>query len=90
MPRLQLCSMGSGGIGCESSNHQLSRLSLYLCRDKDVNIREVVFFVSLLLLSFPVIRFTARLFAYIITTRASGLLYRGNRCVLATVPFSTC
>ncbi|CAN0079349.1 unnamed protein product, partial [Ectocarpus fasciculatus] len=47
--------------------------------DKDVNIREVVFFVSLLLLSFPVIRFTARLFAYIITTRASGLLYRGNR-----------
>ncbi|CAN0424224.1 unnamed protein product, partial [Ectocarpus sp. 12 AP-2014] len=47
--------------------------------DKDVNIREVVFFVSLLLLSFPVIRFTARLFAFVITTRASGLLYRGNR-----------
>ncbi|CAN0047968.1 unnamed protein product, partial [Ectocarpus sp. 12 AP-2014] len=47
--------------------------------DKDVNIREVVFFVALLLLSFPVIRFTARLFAFVITTRASGLLYRGNR-----------
>lgn len=40
---------------------------------------EVVSFVAILLLSFPVIRFTARLFAYIVTTRASALLYRGNR-----------
>eukprot|EP00903_Cladosiphon_okamuranus_P016946 g15621.t1 len=47
--------------------------------DDEVNILEVVCFVSILLLSFPVIRFTARLFAYIITTRASALLYRGNR-----------
>eukprot|EP00752_Nemacystus_decipiens_P002553 g2394.t1 len=47
--------------------------------DDEVNILEVVCFVSILLLSFPVIRFTARLFAYIVTTRASALLYRGNR-----------
>ncbi|CAM9538462.1 unnamed protein product [Ectocarpus fasciculatus] len=46
--------------------------------DKDVNIVNVVGFVSTLLLSYPVIRFTIRLFAYFLTTRASALLYRGN------------
>lgn len=48
--------------------------------DENVDILRVVYFVSIFLLSFPVIRFTARLFAYIVTTRASALLYRGNRC----------
>lgn len=55
------------------------RLAATLNRDDEVNILQVVCFVSILLLSFPVIRFTARLFAYIITTQASALLYRGNR-----------
>lgn len=50
-----------------------------VCRDEQFHILQVVGFVSILLLSFPVIRFTARLFAYIVTTRASALLYRGNR-----------
>eukprot|EP00903_Cladosiphon_okamuranus_P016945 g15620.t1 len=45
---------------------------------EDLNIIEIVGFVSTLLLSFPVIRFTVRLFAYVVTTRASGLLYKGN------------
>lgn len=50
-------------------------------RSEDVNINIVTLagFVSTMSLSFPVLRFTARVFAYIITTRASWLLYRGNR-----------
>ncbi|CAM9114135.1 unnamed protein product [Ectocarpus sp. 4 AP-2014] len=46
--------------------------------DKDVNIVNVVGFASTIFLSYPVIRFTIRLFAYFLTTRASALLYRGN------------
>lgn len=55
------------------------------CRSQDFNILKLTGFLSTLLLSFPVLRFTARLFAYIITTRASGLLYRGNRSTTSTV-----
>ncbi|CAB1096522.1 unnamed protein product [Ectocarpus sp. CCAP 1310/34] len=46
--------------------------------DKDVNIVNVVGFASTIFLSYPMIRFTIRLFAYFLTTRASALLYRGN------------
>lgn len=44
-----------------------------------MNIVNVVGFASTIFLSYPVIRFTIRLFAYFLTTRASALLYRGNR-----------
>ena len=48
-------------------------------RSVEVNVLLIVCFVSTLLLSYPFIRFSARLFAYVVTTWAPGLLYRGNR-----------
>eukprot|EP00752_Nemacystus_decipiens_P006240 g5628.t1 len=46
--------------------------------DYQVNTLEVVGFVSTVLLSYPVIRLVVRFFAFIITARASALLYQNN------------
>lgn len=70
-------------VWCAQRNAQRRRRRwLLACRDDgQVQYFQVAKFVALFLLSFPVIRFTARLFAYIFTTRASAILYKGNRLV---------
>ncbi|CAM9328231.1 unnamed protein product [Pylaiella littoralis] len=45
----------------------------------NMDLRTLVGFLSTLLLSYPVIRFTVRFFAFIMTTKGSALLYKGNR-----------
>ena len=40
---------------------------------------QVVGFASIMLLSYPLIRFIIRALAFVVTTRLSALLYRGNR-----------
>ncbi|CAM9675064.1 unnamed protein product, partial [Choristocarpus tenellus] len=45
----------------------------------EVDVYKWVLFAIVTFVSLPVLRFTARLFAYILTTKASGMLYKGNR-----------
>ena len=54
--------------------------ALVLCgRSPEVDIILMVCFVSILLLSYPTIRLIVRVLAYVVTTWAPGVLYRGNR-----------